>query len=72
MRPEPLARIRAFNEADWETIKVRGTVQEINVSKRTGEVVLLGYLHDSEDEGHNCDAMGCGTHHVIWRGGKRS
>lgn len=56
-----------INEADWDTTKVRGTVQEICVSMCTGEVVVLGYL-DRHDEQHNCDAMGCGQSHVLWRG----
>lgn len=36
-----------------------------------GEVVILGQPdgEDEEEDGHNCDAMGCGTAHVVarWR-----
>lgn len=61
---------RRINESDWTTVKPRGTVHEICVSKATGEVVLLGSPdNDDEDspDAHNCDANGCGQVHVLWR-----
>ena len=42
----------------------RFTVGSIYVGK--GQVVVLG-MPKSDDESHNCDAMGCGQDHVVYR-----
>lgn len=51
---------------DWTAHKIRGRVHEVCTSAR-GETVLIG-KPDHDDEDHNCDAMGCGQSHVLWRG----
>lgn len=36
------------------------------VLTRDGELVVFAWP-DDEDESHNCDALGCGFSHVLWR-----
>lgn len=51
-----------------EWAKVDGVISEAWLSP-DGELVILGKPAPSEDElAHNCDAMGCGMSHVLWRG----
>lgn len=45
--------------------RVQGTVREAWISPK-GEVVLVG--DPTDDEQHNCDQMGCGQDHVLFRG----
>ena len=35
--------------------------------KEDGSFVVTGYV-EQDDENHNCDEMGCGWEHVIFRG----
>lgn len=37
------------------------------VLTRDGELVIFAWP-DDEDENHNCDGLGCGFDHVLWRG----
>lgn len=41
------------------------------VNVGNGEIVVCGMPHETEDETdprfHNCDAMGCGYEHVLFR-----
>jgi hypothetical protein len=69
--PGPAAATRepAAREAYFAGFtQVPGTVHAAFVSE--GEVIVLGSPPESDDEetGHNCDAMGCGYDHVLWRG----
>jgi hypothetical protein len=43
--------------------------QMVQVWKGPKDIVIIGTPDESEDEetGHNCDAMGCGWDHVLWR-----
>jgi hypothetical protein len=50
------------------TADIKGRATEVCVTAR-GEVVILG-SPVGDDESHNCDAMGCGQCHVLWRSGK--
>lgn len=37
------------------------------VLTRQGELVVFAWP-DCDDENHNCDYLGCGFDHVLWRG----
>lgn len=52
----------------WQTWALRDAyeVSEQLYNGPTGEIVILGRV-DEEDAHHNCAAMGCGSHHVVWR-----
>lgn len=57
---------KSIDSKDWHIESVKGRVYEVCVSTRTNEIVVLG-SPDAEDESHNCDFMGCGKDHVLWR-----
>jgi hypothetical protein len=62
--------VKSIDDTEWLSVLPRGRVQEICVSTRTGEVVLLGSPDSTDEESehaHNCDANGCGQNHVLWR-----
>lgn len=52
-------------DKEWRTWRVRGRVTEVWCAD-DGEVVLIGQP-DNGDEDHDCDAVGCGQDHVLWR-----
>ncbi len=52
--------------ANWK--RIDGIVAEAWLSP-DGQIVITGKPAPSEDElAHNCDAMGCGMSHVLFRG----
>lgn len=56
-----------MKRADLSTwTKVDGLIAEVWFSP-DGAIVITG-LPRLEDEQHNCDAMGCGMDHVLFRG----
>lgn len=62
---------------EWPEWKIEGEAHSVVTTK--DEVLILGYPPDepdglSEDQyadwyetAHNCDSMGCGWDHVLWR-----
>jgi len=46
--------------------KVDGLIAQVWLAP-DGAIVVTG-LPRTDDTSHNCDAMGCGMDHVLWRG----
>jgi hypothetical protein len=70
------AEAEAKEAAEWEVVKVHKScipkgAKLVEAYETAIEVVVMGVPPDDEhlpeDKQHNCDAMGCGFTHVIYR-----